>query len=338
MKRILLARIGWMKFYTGSQPGDKKPIGGGKWNKKHTGGEVNNFRVRSGRVYGAIQKAMSASSLNLRRIDPKADGTSLKRVLIIFFAKDPRPASSGQVVVGWYENATVFSNDRFTPWWHSAVATEKNIVLLPTHRRTCVVPRGRNAPGQANVYFPFNADGSYRKLKWVDDILRFVDSYSGPNLVSQPEAEADPEVQAAVEKELTTAFLQGTQPDPAARRAIENTAMNSARRYFKGKSYTVSNVSSSRSYDLHCSKNGRDLFVEVKGSQTPANKILLTPNEVAFARRNPSKMALYVLHSIKVTKRKRQFRTSGGQRRVMAPWRIHQYQLKPIQYLCNLSK
>lgn len=56
MRRILLARIGWMKFYTGSQPGDKKPIGGGKWNRKHIGMEVNCFRTRGDKVYGAIQR------------------------------------------------------------------------------------------------------------------------------------------------------------------------------------------------------------------------------------------------------------------------------------------
>lgn len=281
---------------------------------------------------------MRADRLNLQRIDPRAGKHSLDKVLVIYFARDPRPGSKGQAVVGWYKNATVLGKDRLTPWWHSAIAAEKNAVLLPTSRRTCVVPHGRNAPGQANVYFLIGSDGKYRKLRWIDDVVEFVDSYSGPNLISQPEAEALPEVQAVVEKELATAFRQGVQPDPAARRAIENAAMKSAQRHFEGKGYRVANVSSSQSYDLHCRKNGRELFVEVKGSQAPVTKVLLTPNEVAFARKNPRKMALYVLHSIRVTKRRRVFRASGGQRKIISPWRIRHYQLTPVQYFCSLTK
>ncbi len=336
MKRILLARIGWMKFYTGSQPGDKKPIGGGKWTVTHVGAELNNFKRRAGKVYGFVQRAMKATELNLARIDPKAIGHSLDKVLVIFFA--PHPDGKGQVVVGWHRNSKVFSQYRKSPWWHCSVLQVKDAVLLPTNRRTCVVPRGKNAPGQANVFFLYDSSNRYRKSPWVDKVLDFIGSYSGPNLVATPEAEAQTEIEDAFEKVQATAFAQGVQPDPAARRAVENAAMRSARRYFEGKGYDVSNVSSTQSYDFCCRKNGRELFVEVKGSHAPVSKILLTRNEVAFAKRNSHKMALYLLHSIRVTKKRRKFQALGGQRKVISPWRIQKYELKPTHYFCRLSK
>ena len=50
--KILFARIGWMKFYSGSQPGDERPIG--EYNKKHKGGEIYNFKSFGSYLYGAF--------------------------------------------------------------------------------------------------------------------------------------------------------------------------------------------------------------------------------------------------------------------------------------------
>lgn len=43
MARVLFARVGWMKRYLGPTPDDPKPIGGGKYNEDHVGGEAWNF-------------------------------------------------------------------------------------------------------------------------------------------------------------------------------------------------------------------------------------------------------------------------------------------------------
>jgi len=34
-KRVLFARVGWMRWYRGVQPDDLKPIGGGAYNDRH---------------------------------------------------------------------------------------------------------------------------------------------------------------------------------------------------------------------------------------------------------------------------------------------------------------
>ncbi|MEW6054281.1 MAG: DUF3883 domain-containing protein [Nitrospirota bacterium] len=337
MERILMVRIGWMKYYTGSKPGDERPIGGGKYNLRKIGGEFNNFKICSGTVYGSFAIAMNAEELTLSRIDPSASGESLKKVLLIFFARDPRHDSKGQVVVGWYRNATVYSQWAKRPWWHYAETQSKNAVLLPTYRRTCVIPRGQNAPGQSNVFFALDTFGEPRQSKWLLKVLDFINTYSGPNLVLNPEAEAQPEIEEIFEKEMALALAQGVQSDSKARKMIENHAMLSAMNYFKNEGYIVTDVSSTKSYDLYCCKNKRELFVEVKGSQLPASRIILTPNEVAFARKNSSNMALYLLHSINLTRRKKNYVVQGGTRRVIMPWKIKSNLLSPLQFFYDIE-
>jgi hypothetical protein len=51
-RRVLFARVGWMKYYAGPQTGDEKPIGGGKNNKKNIGHELFNFKNFGGNLYG----------------------------------------------------------------------------------------------------------------------------------------------------------------------------------------------------------------------------------------------------------------------------------------------
>jgi hypothetical protein len=40
VKRLLFARIGYMKFYCGRQPGDDKPRHGGSYNVENVGHEL----------------------------------------------------------------------------------------------------------------------------------------------------------------------------------------------------------------------------------------------------------------------------------------------------------
>ena len=53
--KVLFARVGYMTYYKGSQSGDEKPIGGGKYNKLNTGHEIYNFKDVKGDLYGYFQ-------------------------------------------------------------------------------------------------------------------------------------------------------------------------------------------------------------------------------------------------------------------------------------------
>jgi len=65
-----------------------------------------------------------------------------------------------------------------------------------------------------------------------------------------------------------------------------------AKAHIKRDGYHIKLVA--KPYDLHCKRADEVLYIEVKGTQTDGEEILLTPNEVAFANSNSQQMALFV--------------------------------------------
>lgn len=307
---ILLARIGWMKYYNGIQKGDERPIGGGKFNKKNIGGEYCNFKTYKNKTYGFFSTStQNFDIINLSRINPNFEGDQLKNVLLIFISKHPN-IELGQVVIGWYKNATLLQESDYneildTPYF--AIANSKNATLLPTSKRTINIPRGSNTPGQSNTFYIYDNKGKKKSTPWLKKVLSFIENYEGDNLVTSPEAE----LQDYVESEYQESLGQGFKLDPKARKAIEDRSMNAAIRFYRTKGFDVEDVSRTKSYDLMCKKNSRTIFVEVKGSQHILDKIILTPNEVKLAKKNRGKMNLFLLHSIKLSKRGKKYITRG---------------------------
>jgi hypothetical protein len=67
---------------------------------------------------------------------------------------------------------------------------------------------------------------------------------------------------------------------PAVRRAIELHAMQAAIEHYTGQGWSVEDVSTFNSYDLHCEQDDRVLCVEVKGTTSTGERVLLTRDEV----------------------------------------------------------
>jgi hypothetical protein len=157
--------------------------------------------------------------------------------------------------------------------------------------------------------------------------------------VARREAAEQNEVDAARETiaELAGAAAEGQAYESFTprRRAIEERAMAEATKYFRARGWTVRDVSGSRSYDLECTRGRQMLHVEVKGTTSRGHSILLTANEVAHARDFPH-TALFLLHSIRVS-RGNPPRATGGQVRVIDPWRIVESRLKPLAYVYSLD-
>ena len=85
--------------------------------------------------------------------------------------------------------------------------------------------------------------------------------------------------------------------------------------------WAVADVGASRSYDLHCSAvDGRELFVEVKGTTGPLSAIVLTANEVELARRRHPDTALFVVHDIELSGGAENPAASGGTPHEVRPW------------------
>lgn len=129
---------------------------------------------------------------------------------------------------------------------------------------------------------------------------------------------------------------QGFVGDPILRRRLELHGMRRARAHFESLGYTVSDVSSNCSYDLRCTRDAGVLHVEVKATTTSGESILLTPNEVAFAREHAPNMALFIVHSIRVSRDSEGLTLLGGVDNVILPWLVDAGVLTPRGFIWGL--
>ncbi len=124
---------------------------------------------------------------------------------------------------------------------------------------------------------------------------------------------------------------QGFKISKIKRKEIENTAMKQAKKHFIDRGWKVKDVHSNHHYDLRCSKKNKQLLVEVKGTQNRGTGIIITAGEVKFARENPKKMALFILHSIDLDKPR------SGVKKVINPWIVNEDELKPMLYMLEIK-
>ena len=131
---------------------------------------------------------------------------------------------------------------------------------------------------------------------------------------------------------------QGFLMSPKARRAIEERAVELAKEHYKEKGYAVRVVG--KPYDLLCEgKSGNKIYVEVKGTQGSGREVLLTPNEVAFARDHKHQMALFVISNIALCSDDPEAPTaSGGDLAVYEPWDIDTCELDALGYSLTITK
>ena len=130
---------------------------------------------------------------------------------------------------------------------------------------------------------------------------------------------------------------QGFRISPEKRMAIENHAMEEATRHFRSQGYRIRNVSSKQPFDLLCRKR-RELHVEVKGTSTAGEKILLTRNEVAHARNRRHRMALFVLREVRTAEKRGRVIAHSGKQSVKVPWHIDETLLEPLGFEYQLGR
>ena len=99
----------------------------------------------------------------------------------------------------------------------------------------------------------------------------------------------------------------------------------------------VMNVSKTRPFDLECQKDSATVYIEVKGTQTPGESVILTSGEVDFARKNKDRMALFIMRSIKLTTdASGEPVCSGGEPLITQPWDVDAGVLDPIAYFYKM--
>lgn len=205
MRRIVFARVGWMQYY-GAKPGViERPIGGGKNNEENIGAEHQNFEAVGDDFLCYVQigrwdpkRANTKKEFNLKRLDPAApeNTTELTDVLVILVAR--HPIEGGQRVVGWYRNATCFAqmqrDNKKRQWGYNFKARIRDAVLLPLGvSRQTLVPHGEGGMGRSNIAYIYEEDGSPKVLPWLQEVLHFIDTYSGPNVLF-PDVAFDPSI------------------------------------------------------------------------------------------------------------------------------------------------
>lgn len=131
---------------------------------------------------------------------------------------------------------------------------------------------------------------------------------------------------------------QGFQSTPEIRRAIELKAMSIAIDYFQKQGWTVEDVSQRESYDLRCTRQGEEVYVEVKGTTSKGFQILLTPNEVLHTQKNYPNTALFIVSHLQVNNSAEKLDVTGGEIKLVMPWLLKDSDLKPIAYECQVSQ
>jgi len=130
---------------------------------------------------------------------------------------------------------------------------------------------------------------------------------------------------------------QGYERSPAVRKAIEQHAMGIAIKFFKDDGYEVKDVHKKRPYDLEISKNGESTRVEVKGTRTTGEVVLLTAGEVKSASNPKHRSRLFVVHSVRVL-RQEKILVEGGIVAHVNPWQPKRKDLRPIAYAYQVPK
>lgn len=189
--------------------------------------------------------------------------------------------------------------------------------------------RPRGLPSAVDVLFRPNEDCPPNGLIVLGDdavdLERWRAAVAGAGSRSRDGLASAPEIEDAAEAVARAAGArgsgQGFRESAEERRAIEIRAMSVARGHLEADGWDVDDVSTTRSYDLHCRRGADVLIVEVKGTTSDGSAVLLTPNEVALARERHPDTALLILAGITLAvDRSGTIIAEGGDLEVLSPW------------------
>ena len=280
---LLVLRVGYMERYDGP---DTITGGGGYIAENGVGGEVFNFKPSRGKCYGYAM-SLHFSGVNLNRLDSSRiwfRGDELTGVDVVFIAKRP---GFGQVVVGWYRNATVFHQQYpvrrgSIPGMSGesrqflCVARAEDAFLLAEESRSFEVPAAqaghKGFPGQSNVWYP----ASHGEISEVKAFVKKMHRYITTRTAQPP---SDDEEGAPSVGRKTGGRRIG-QTDVAHNAAVEQAAVDAITSHYDTLGYKVESVESeNKGWDLEAIKGNTCLYIEVKGTANPAIYFELTPNE-----------------------------------------------------------
>lgn len=234
-----------------------------------------------------------------------------------------------------YFTPVVYEN--FTEKWRHPSSGGKWPVRIDVEGWDNLVPGGISVQG-LNTIPPNELQLAVFEITkdYFDRIAKELAGVNGGRPKSQPSVESKGAVDDSAIDALETSHAksQGFQLDSKLRKALEDYAMDAATQYFTSRGYVVEDHSKNHPYDLRCTGKKGPLYVEVKGTQTDGKGIFLTSGEVEFAHQHKGQMALFLLHSINVSKDKTVL--TNGERHIVEPWIVDERYLKPVSFQYEL--
>lgn len=259
--KIFIANIGWMMDYKGQSKKDQI-IGGGSYSNanKH---EVYNFQDNGGYCYGHVET--NGKRLRLYRIDDTVTADDkVEGVLVIWVATNP--VTGGAYIVGWYKNATVFSNYYDlkgcasmcrSGYSYIIKAKTPNCTLLPLDARTFKFRRGKGYLGQKNYCYLDSDDTEVKTFR--KEVIEFVTNYTKSTGRSNPKM---------------------PKPDIELNQRIEKSAVNTVIQYYEALGYNIIDRQKENiGWDLDAIKDDIELHLEVKGNASSDALARISRNE-----------------------------------------------------------
>ncbi len=186
--KFLFCRVGWMEHYKGVDT----IKGGGKFvDQEGYGFESYNFKPYKNELYGYVRSPGPNynSNINISRLGANKNDEHIDDITVVWFSKNPK--GSGQYIIGWYNNATVYrhyqddlpeqSKRIFENWkdpdeiiGYHCKALVKDTVLLNVDERIFRIPLGSGWSGQSNIWYcDTNSDKQVEFLKNVENYIKY---------------------------------------------------------------------------------------------------------------------------------------------------------------------
>lgn len=154
-----------------------------------------------------------------------------------------------------------------------------------------------------------------------------------PGSDSPEHQEAIAAIAQAAGRDLTGPRRQGRSRLPQAhKKVIEEHAVEVAIKHLEGEGFTnIKDVGKNHSYDIAAKLNGIDFYIEVKGTMSLGEKVVLTKNEVLLHRQEYPNNALIVVSKIDLD-RSEPPTAKGGKALFISPWKIDDSDLEALGY------
>jgi len=185
--RVLLCKIGWLKYYQGCDVEGEysRPLNGGSYNENNIGHEADNFRDYGGNCYGYFTITGNGTIMHLEKyyeLEHKAN--ELDGVTIIFVASaNGTPKINGTRIVGWYKNATIYREPVYEGEYkdyYRAKAKVDNCFVVPEDERYFIM----NHQFRQIMYYEKKRQATFKKA------IDYIEGYTKSELFVQDNSTA----------------------------------------------------------------------------------------------------------------------------------------------------